>query len=175
NFYRLHTGHPLGGAGVDAHDFRVRIGTTEHLAIEHAGTMDIVGILRLSRDFDGRIEPGDALADQGAVLLIVPWVVRAALCFVLCFDSKDRTGVYRLVLHHHGTATAFGAIADTLGASEFELIPQSVQQSNTRFETRLVHLAVDRKLHRDFTRAIHWHLLARSHDGLGAGDQRNRH
>ena len=79
NFYRLHTGHPLGGAGVDAHDFRVRIGTTEHLAIEHAGTMDIVGILRLSRDFDGRIDPCDALADQGAVVLIGPCVVRHTL------------------------------------------------------------------------------------------------
>src|SRR5207237_2807639 len=57
---------------------------------------------------------------------------------VLRLNSKYRTGVYGLILHQYGAGAAFGAVTDALGACEFELIPQGVEQSNPRFETYLV-------------------------------------
>src|SRR6266567_2988166 len=68
--------HLLSRTRVDAHDFGVGVGGTQYLAIQHAGTMDVIGVLRLPRDFNGSINASDARADQGTVLSIGPCIIR---------------------------------------------------------------------------------------------------
>src|SRR6266851_8554079 len=53
-----------------------RITTMQPLAIKHAGTMDVIGVVRLPRNFSASVNASDARADQGAVLSIGPCIIR---------------------------------------------------------------------------------------------------
>ena len=61
--YGFDAGHLFCRAGIDTHELGVRIGATQDFAVQHAGTMDIVGVLGRSGNFGGRIHASGAFAD----------------------------------------------------------------------------------------------------------------
>jgi hypothetical protein len=68
----LDSGHFFRRTRVDTDNFGVGIGATQHFAIKHAGTMNVVGIFGLPGNLGGSIQTCDALADQRAVFSIGP-------------------------------------------------------------------------------------------------------
>src|ERR671925_650932 len=59
----------LGAAGVDALDPRVWIGRVQNLSNQHPGQAEVVGILAGARSLARSIDHGDALADDGEVVI----------------------------------------------------------------------------------------------------------
>src|SRR5258707_10827380 len=51
---------------------------------------------------------------------------------ILGVDRQHRAGISGFAVEQHGTRAACSAVAHTLGAGEFKLIAQSVEQSHTR-------------------------------------------
>ena len=50
---------------IDRHDPRVRMRRPDDPAVEHAGTIDVEGVLRAAGDLVGAVEPLDVRADHG--------------------------------------------------------------------------------------------------------------
>src|SRR5260370_16419059 len=77
---RLHAGHFLGSADIDAYDLAMGIRSTQHLAEQHLRTLNVVGVTRSPRNFIRGIHARDALANQRTMFRIGPLIVRHGLC-----------------------------------------------------------------------------------------------
>ena len=61
--HRSHPGQPLGRARVQIDDAGVVLGAQQRLRVEHAGQVEVVGVLHPARDLLTGIDPGAALPD----------------------------------------------------------------------------------------------------------------
>src|SRR6266516_6043382 len=59
---RVHAGHILYGARVDARHLGVRMWAADHFAVEHSGALEVVGVFRLAGNFLGTVQPRDTLS-----------------------------------------------------------------------------------------------------------------
>jgi hypothetical protein len=63
--HRLHAGQRERLRRIDAHDAGVRVGAAQHLPVQHAGELDVAGILRASRHLGAGIDLGHRGAQRG--------------------------------------------------------------------------------------------------------------
>ena len=56
-------------AGVDRLDAGVGVGAAEHLGVQHAGELHVVGVDGLAGDLAGALDAGDGLADVAVLAL----------------------------------------------------------------------------------------------------------
>ena len=59
-----HAGHAARRGRVDAHDARMRYGRAQHIAMDHAGQHDVIGVTALSGDEPKILETPQRLADR---------------------------------------------------------------------------------------------------------------
>lgn len=93
---------------------------------------------------------------------------------ILCVYGEHGAGVDGLAVEKHGAGTTFGTIADALGASKFELIAKSVEESDAGFELSLEKFAVYVKGDGHGTGTVYGNFLAGDVDDGGTDDHRNR-
>ncbi len=66
--HRLDAGRFFRGGQVDRHHPRVRVRRADHLAVDHAGAVDVVGVAGAAADLVRSVEPLDRRADQHRLL-----------------------------------------------------------------------------------------------------------
>ena len=63
DMHGLHPRHLFGGAGIDAHHLRVRVGTAQNFAEEHSRALHVVRVFGLAGDLDRGVHARNTLAD----------------------------------------------------------------------------------------------------------------
>ena len=66
DLHGFHPRHFLGGAGIDADHFGVRVRREHHLAVEHVGAIHVVAVLDAARRLPGAVKARNAPANQAA-------------------------------------------------------------------------------------------------------------
>ena len=67
--HRLDARQFLGFRGIDADDLRVRVRAAQHARVEHAGKLDVAGVLRLPGDALVGVDARNSFADNGKFFL----------------------------------------------------------------------------------------------------------